>query len=145
MPDQHVKYTVEKLPFEAPYIGTHGIRYTPAPLLDGDGKPTITGFSFFCLLAGDVLENAEEALKDVADRLNDDGILNHRGYSSTPDLAVADSHILNLATSLYDEDSGWHGVMEILEPYLDGSVDADGTVSAFYEALGITEEPNNET
>lgn len=63
--------------------------------------------------------------------------LTHRGYTVHPELAVKDSHILNLATALYAEDSGWHGVMELLEPYLDGTAGQDETIAAFYEALGI--------
>jgi len=65
-------FTVEKCGLKGYGIGTHAIRFTPAKKQNADGSTTY-GLSFHCLIAGDMLSDAENVLQEVADVLNESG------------------------------------------------------------------------
>jgi len=63
------RYTVEPIQHKGYGIGTHAIRYTPPTEHKPDGSKVI-GLSFHCLIASDMLADAENGLGKVAEVLN---------------------------------------------------------------------------
>lgn len=66
---QETRFTVEPCQHKGVGIGDFAIRYTPPSIVE-EGKGRSFGWSFQCLIAGDVLSDQENMLQEIADLLN---------------------------------------------------------------------------